>query len=263
LQPLEGIRILDFSTLLPGPLATLLLAEAGAEVIKIERPETGDEMRMYHPRWGTDSANFALLNRGKKSVALDLKSDDGRKRLAPLIASADVIVEQFRPGVMSRLGLDYETVSAINPRIVYCSISGYGQTGPARDVAGHDLNYIGDTGLLSLSYGDLERPVVPPALIADIAGGAYPAVMTCSRCSGALSPAAAAGLMCRWRKTCSPSCTGRSPTRMPVARDRATGRTWLPAGRLAIVCIQPVMDGWSPPLRSSNAFGRSSATPSD
>ena len=177
MRPLEGICVLDFSTLLPGPLATLLLAEAGAEVIKIERPGVGDEMRTFTPQWGTDSANFALLNRGKKSVALDLKSDVDRLKLAPLITRADVIVEQFRPGVMARLGLDYQTVSALNPRIVYCSITGYGQTGPARNVAGHDLNYIGDTGLLALGFGDLERPVIPPVLTADIAGGSYPAVM--------------------------------------------------------------------------------------
>lgn len=177
MRPLRDILVLEFSSLLPGPLATLLLAEAGAEVIKIERPGIGDEMRGFRPRWGANSANFALLNRGKKSVVLDLKTEAGRAKLAPLLARADVLVEQFRPGVMARLGLDYGAVSARNPRIVYCSITGYGQTGPLRDVVGHDLNYIGDTGLLSLSYGDAARPVVPPALIADIAGGAYPAFM--------------------------------------------------------------------------------------
>jgi alpha-methylacyl-CoA racemase len=176
MQPLEGTLVLDFSTLLPGPMATLILAEAGAEVVKIERPG-GEDMRAYPPRWGSDSVNFAMLNRGKKSLVLDLKEERDRARLAPLIARADVIVEQFRPGVMARLGLDYESVKRVNPRIVYCAITGYGQTGPKRDVAGHDLNYIGDTGLLALSMGDPEKPVLPPALIADIAGGAYPAVM--------------------------------------------------------------------------------------
>jgi crotonobetainyl-CoA:carnitine CoA-transferase CaiB-like acyl-CoA transferase len=176
-RPLEGITVLDFSTLLPGPMATLILAEAGAEVIKIERPGRGEEMRAYRPRWGVDSVNFALLNRGKKSVALDLKDARDRARLAPLLARADVIVEQFRPGVMARLGLDYASVARDNPGIIYCSITGYGQDGPKRDVAGHDLNYIGETGLLALSLGDPAHPVVPPALVADIAGGAYPAVM--------------------------------------------------------------------------------------
>jgi alpha-methylacyl-CoA racemase len=177
MRPLEGITVLDFSTLLPGPMATLILAEAGAEVIKIERPVRGEEMRSYQPKWGGDSINFALLNRGKKSVSLDLKDATDRAKLDSLIERADVIVEQFRPGVMARLGLDYETLERRNPRIIYCAITGYGQTGPKRNIAGHDLNYIGDTGLLALSMGDPERPVVPPALIADIAGGAYPAVM--------------------------------------------------------------------------------------
>ena len=177
MRPLEGVSVIDFSTLLPGPMATLILGEAGAEVIKIERPGRGEEMRSYRPKWGADSVNFALLNRGKKSLALDLKSPADRAQLDPLLAKADVIVEQFRPGVMARLGLDYETLSKQNPRLVYCSITGYGQSGPKRDAAGHDLNYIGDAGLLALSMGDIARPVVPPALIADIAGGAYPAVM--------------------------------------------------------------------------------------
>jgi crotonobetainyl-CoA:carnitine CoA-transferase CaiB-like acyl-CoA transferase len=178
MRPLEGLLVLDFSTLLPGPLATLLLAEAGAEVVKVERPDGGDEMRRYEPLWGRDSVSFALLNRGKKSVALDLKDPAERERLRALVKRADILVEQYRPGVMARLGLDYDSVAALNPRLVYCSITGYGQTGPKRDVAGHDLNYISDTGLLSLSMGPDSAPVVPPALIADVAGGAYPAVMS-------------------------------------------------------------------------------------
>src|ERR1700712_5629768 len=174
MRPLEGTLVLDFSTLLPGPMATLLLAEAGAEVVKIERPGSGEDMRGYAPKWGRDSANFALLNRGKTSLALDLKSAVDRQRLQPLLERADVTVEQFRPGVMARLGLDYESVAAINPGVIYCAITGYGQTGPKRDQAGHDLNYIGDAGLLGLAMGN---GVVPPALVADIAGGAYPAVI--------------------------------------------------------------------------------------
>lgn len=177
MQPLKDIRVLDFSTLLPGPLATLLLAEAGAEVIKIERPGAGDEMRSYEPKFGTDSVNFALLNRGKRSIAIDLKAQDAVARLEPLIREADVIVEQFRPGVMERLGLGYEAVAAWNPRIVYCSITGYGQSGPRAQTAAHDLNYIAETGLLALCAGPDGAPVLPPALIADIGGGAYPAVM--------------------------------------------------------------------------------------
>jgi crotonobetainyl-CoA:carnitine CoA-transferase CaiB-like acyl-CoA transferase len=175
-QPLSGLLVLDFTTLLPGPLATLMLAEAGAEVIKIERPG-GDELRGYAPRLDRDSAAFCLLNRGKRSLVLDLKSPDDQARLAPLVARADILVEQFRPGVMERLGLGYAAVRAINPRLIYCSISGYGQSGPRAGEAGHDLNYIGNTGLLALNPGSPDRPTVPPALVADIGGGSFPAVM--------------------------------------------------------------------------------------
>jgi crotonobetainyl-CoA:carnitine CoA-transferase CaiB-like acyl-CoA transferase len=167
---------LDFTTLLPGPMATLLLAEAGAEVIKLERPG-GEDMRAYPPFWGKDGASFALLNRGKKSITGDLKDAATRERVLALADTCDVVVEQFRPGVMDRLELGYDALRRRNPRLVYCAITGYGQTGPRRDRAGHDLNYIGDAGLLSLSSGPPGHRVVPPALIADIAGGAYPAVM--------------------------------------------------------------------------------------
>jgi crotonobetainyl-CoA:carnitine CoA-transferase CaiB-like acyl-CoA transferase len=176
-QPLDGVCVLDFSTLLPGPLATLLLAEAGAEIIKIERPGSGDEMRSYKPKFGASSVNFALLNRGKRSVAIDLKAPDAAARLRPLIARADVVVEQFRPGVMDRLGFGYDALAAINPRIVYCAITGYGQVGPKAQVAAHDLNYLAESGLLGLAAGADGAPIVPPALIADIAGGAYPAMI--------------------------------------------------------------------------------------
>ena len=176
MRPLEGVRVLDFSTLLPGPMCTLLLAEAGAEVIKVERP-AGDEMRAYEPRLDEDSVNFVLLNRGKKSVTADLKSPDALARIKELIAESDVIVEQFRPGVMDRLGLGFDAARAINPRIVYCSITGYGQDGPASLVAAHDLNYQARTGMLSLAAGADGAPVVPATLTADLAAGAYPAVI--------------------------------------------------------------------------------------
>ena len=176
-QPLAGIKILDFSTLLPGPLATLILAEAGAEVIKIERPGRGDEMRSYEPKFGADSVNFAMLNRGKKSIAIDLKDAKARESLLPLIKDADVVVEQFRPGVMDRLGLGYDALHKINPRIIYCAITGYGQTGPRAEVAAHDINYVAESGMLSLAAGEDGAPIVPPALIADIGGGTYPAVI--------------------------------------------------------------------------------------
>ncbi len=173
--PLKGIVVADFTTLLPGPVATLMLAEAGAEVVKVEKPG-GEDMRAYPPQWDGVSAAFAMLNRGKKSLVVDLRSEEGRKNARELAARADVLVEQFRPGVMAKHGLGYEELSEINPKLIYCSITGYGQSGPKRDEAGHDLNYIGATGLLSIAPGPADNPVVPPALIADIGGGTFPAV---------------------------------------------------------------------------------------
>jgi crotonobetainyl-CoA:carnitine CoA-transferase CaiB-like acyl-CoA transferase len=176
-RPLDGILVLDFSTLLPGPMAGLILAEAGAEVIKIERPGQGDEMRRYRPKLGADSGNFAVLNRGKRSVAIDLKEPGAVARLGRLLQRADILIEQFRPGVMDRLGLGFDAVAAINPRLIYCSITGYGQHGPKSQLAGHDLNYMAEAGLLSLISGADGMLAVPHALIADIGGGAYPAVI--------------------------------------------------------------------------------------
>ena len=177
MRPLQDICVLDFSTLLPGPFATLMLAEAGAKVIKIERPGSGDEMRSYEPKVGGDSTNFHLLNAGKGSIAIDLKAKDAFDRLRPLIARADVVVEQFRPGVMDRLGFGYEALRAINSRLVYCAITGWGQSGPKSTIAAHDLNYMAEAGLLGLSRGSDGAPVVPPVLVADLAGGAFPAVV--------------------------------------------------------------------------------------
>ena len=174
---LEGIKVIDFSTLLPGPLASLFLSETGAEVIKIEKPDVGDEIRLSNPQWGEQSVSFSLLNRGKKSLSLDLKDPKNLKILIPILKEADIIIEQFRPGVMKRLGLDYESIKKINQDIIYVSITGYGQYGPKSMVAGHDLNYIGNAGLLSISMGRENDTVVPPALVADIAGGSYPAVI--------------------------------------------------------------------------------------
>ena len=173
--PLTGIKVLDFSTLLPGPVCSLMLAEAGAEVIKVERPQGGDEMRSYSPKAGEDSGNFVILNRGKKSIAVDLKDPKVIEQLIPLITECDILIEQFRPGVMERLGLGYETLKIIHPRLIYCSITGFGQTGPDAMLAAHDLNYVAQTGMLSLVADTNGFPSLPPALIADIAGGAYPA----------------------------------------------------------------------------------------
>ena len=172
--PLDDLLVLDFSTLLPGPLASLFLSEAGARVIKIERPG-GEDMRGFPPRFGETAAPFAVLNRGKESVELDLKAPDALARLTPLITNADILIEQFRPGVMERLGFGHEALKAINPRLIYCSISGYGQQGPRAQEAGHDINYQALGGLLGQSLKRGEAPPLPPPLVADIAGGTMPA----------------------------------------------------------------------------------------
>jgi crotonobetainyl-CoA:carnitine CoA-transferase CaiB-like acyl-CoA transferase len=172
MQPLEGVLVLDFSTLLPGPLATLMRAEAGAQVIKVERPG-GEEMRRFGPFWEGESATYALLNRGKEILPVDLKDPADRGRLDSLLQRADILVEQFRPDVMDRLGLGYEALREKYPRLIYCSISGYGQTGPRAHEAGHDINYISNAGVLALQA----EPRVPPMLAADIAGGSFPAVI--------------------------------------------------------------------------------------
>lgn len=175
--PLAGVKVLDFSSLLPGPLTTLLLAEAGADVLQVERPTRGDEMRSYVPRLGPSSANYALLNRGKHSAVVDLKDPVSVDRLLGLGAETDVVVEQFRPGVMDRLGLGYHAFRTVNPGIVYCSITGFGQVGAAAGRAGHDLNYLAESGLLGAVVDGRGDPHLPPTVIADIAGGTYPAVV--------------------------------------------------------------------------------------
>jgi crotonobetainyl-CoA:carnitine CoA-transferase CaiB-like acyl-CoA transferase len=177
IQPLQGIKVLDFSTLLPGPLASLMLAEAGAEVIKIERPGGGDDMRRFAPEFGADSGCFALLNRDKESLSINLKDPASKERILQLVRESDIVIEQFRPGVMDRLGFGYEALQKINPRIVYCAITGYGQSGPKKDVAGHDLNYVAESGMLFQSRDATGRPVLPAGLVADIGGGTLPAVV--------------------------------------------------------------------------------------
>jgi crotonobetainyl-CoA:carnitine CoA-transferase CaiB-like acyl-CoA transferase len=134
-------------------------------------------MRGYSPEWEGTGAAFSLLNRGKKILTLDLKSAEGAEYLRALLKEADILIEQFRPGILKKLGFGFDDAKIINPRLIYCSITGYGQTGSRATEAGHDLNYIAQTGLLSLQAGPPDRPVVPPALIADIAGGTFPAVI--------------------------------------------------------------------------------------
>jgi alpha-methylacyl-CoA racemase len=174
-MPLQGVRVLDFTTLIPGPLATLMLAEAGADVVKVERKE-GDPARHNEPRLDGESVQFAMLNRGKRSVVADLKQEADRACIADLSAQADVLIEQFRPGVMDRLGLGYATLAERNPRLIYCSLTGFGQDGPDAHRAGHDLTYLARSGLLALGDDGTGKPGLPPGLIADIGGGSYPAV---------------------------------------------------------------------------------------
>ena len=173
---LEGVRVLDFTTLLPGPLATLVLAEAGADVVKIERPG-GDPTRHSPPFVDGESVPFAMLNRGKRSIEIDLKKPGAASRILALAQSADVVIEQFRPGVMDRLGVGYEAMRQANPKCIYCAISGYGQRGKRADVAGHDLNYVAEAGLLAVTSDRNGDPVMPHTQLADIGAGSYPAVI--------------------------------------------------------------------------------------
>ena len=167
-QPLAGLRVLDFSRLLPGPYCTLLLRELGAQVVKVEDTQSGDLTRHFPPLVDGCGAIFTFLNRNKQSVALDLKSLDGQAIAQELAAHSDVVVEGFRPGVASRLGIDLPSLAARNRRLVYCSISGYGQEGVLRNLPGHDLNYAAVTGLLDvLSPG---APRVPGVQLVDAAG---------------------------------------------------------------------------------------------
>jgi len=176
-QPLKGIKILDFSTLLPGPYATQLLSDMGAEVLRVESPSRPDLLKLMPPKIGKVSAAHASLNRNKKSIAIDLKHENAAKIIHKLIAEHDVVIEQFRPGVMQRLGLDFESLNKVQAKLIYCSITGYGQTGPLKDRAGHDINYLALSGLASFSGRKDTGPVLSGTQIADIAGGSHHAVM--------------------------------------------------------------------------------------
>ncbi len=169
--PLAGLKVLDLSRLLPGPYATLVLADLGAQVDKVEEPGTGDYTRHAPPMKGDTSALFLGLNRNKRSIAIDLKSAAGLETLKSLVAHYDVLIESFRPGVMARLGCDYDALKALNPRLIYCSISGYGQTGPDRLKAGHDLNYLARNGALGYGGAPDTAPAMPGVQAADIGGG--------------------------------------------------------------------------------------------
>ena len=176
-QPLEGIKILDLSRLLPGPLCTLHLADLGANVIKIEEPGTGDYARAIPPLTKNISTFFLTVNRNKRSMTLDLRADEGREVFLKLVDEAQVVVESFRPGVLAKLNLSYEILKRRNPGIILCSITGYGQTGPYKAKAGHDLNYQAYAGILRPSPTEGGKPIIPNFQIGDIVGGTQNAVM--------------------------------------------------------------------------------------
>jgi alpha-methylacyl-CoA racemase len=174
---LDDVRVLDLTRLLPGPFCTLLLADFGADVIKVEDTAGGDYMRWMPPLVDDYSAMFHPLNRNKRSLAIDLKNPLGREAFLRLAATADVVVESFRPGVMDRLGIGFAALRDVNPRLVLCSISGYGQDGPFRDRAGHDLNYAAVAGVLLLGGSAGSAPAMPGLQVGDLGGGALDAAL--------------------------------------------------------------------------------------
>jgi len=177
MQALSNLKILDFSTLVPGPFATMMLADLGANVLRVESPTRPDMIRAMGPFSDGTSTAHAVLNRSKRSIGLDLKNPAAVAMVKKLVASYDIIVEQFRPGVMDRLGVGFETLREINPKLIYCSITGYGQTGPNRDRAGHDNNYLSLSGLNGYSGRDSNRTPIMGMPLADLAGGSLHSVV--------------------------------------------------------------------------------------
>lgn len=175
--PLASLKVLDFSTLLPGPFASLMLADMGAEVLRIESPTRMDLLRVLPPHDRGISASHAYLNRNKRSLALDLKQAEALEVVRALVKDYDIVLEQFRPRVMERLGLGYEALKAINPRLIYVSITGYGQTGPYKDRAGHDINYLALAGVASYTGRQDSGPVPLGVQLADVGGGSLHAVV--------------------------------------------------------------------------------------
>src|SRR5690606_30354332 len=175
--PLSSLKILDFSTLLPGPFASLLLADMGAEVLRVESPTRMDLVRVLPPHDGGTSTSHAYLNRNKRSIALDLKRPEAVEVVKQLVNEYDIVLEQFRPGVMDKLGVGYEALKAINPRLIYVSITGYGQSGPYRDRAGHDINYLALAGIASYTGRQDRGPLPLGVQLADLAGGSLHGVI--------------------------------------------------------------------------------------
>ena len=177
MRALANLKILDFTTLVPGPFATMMLADMGAEVLRIESPTRPDLLRNMPPFADGQSTAHGTLNRNKRSIALDLKNPEAVAIAKRLVEDYDIVIEQFRPGVMQRLGLGYEQLHKINPKLIYCSVTGYGQTGPYRDRAGHDNNYLSISGLNGYSGRGSDRTPIMGMPVADIAGGSLHAVI--------------------------------------------------------------------------------------
>ena len=171
--PLAGVKVIDFSRLLPGPFATQMLGELGADVIKVEQPDIGDPSRHNHPQYKINSVYFNAVNANKRSIAIDLKQASGREVVARLLKQADVVIESFRPGIAKKLGIDFASCKRLNPRIIYCSITGFGQNGPLSHIAGHDLVIQGLTGLMGCALAEQNPPAVPGFQAADFAGSLY------------------------------------------------------------------------------------------
>lgn len=179
-KPLQGVTIVDFTRLLPGPLGTHLLSQLGAKVLKIESPKRFDYTRFYDPKIDDNSTIFHTLNHSKEQVLVDYETEEGYQKVLDLIASSDILIEQFRPGAMASFKLDFETIKKINPNIVYVSVTGYGQNGDLHTKAGHDINYLATAGLLDLNRDEKGKPVIPGFQIADIAGGSYMLLSACT-----------------------------------------------------------------------------------
>ena len=241
-DPCKGFRVLDLSRLYPGPMCTLVLARLGAEVVKVEDPAGGDYLRYAPPLVDGTSALFHALNRGKKGITLDLKDPAGRDALLALAADADAVVESNRPGVMDRLGLGFDALCARNPRIVLCSLTGYGQTGPLAQDAAHDINLLAMTGALFGTGPRGGAPVVPSVQIADVATGLYAAMALCA----AIPEARAAGRP-RWIDV-SMVESALSLSMLEVAISAVTGADTRPAegvlnGGAAVYGVYETADG--------------------
>ena len=177
---LKGIKILDLTRLLPFDYGSMLLADMGAEIIKVEEPSRGDYMRWVPPLNKKENYLFLLTNRNKKSVTLNLKNDEGKKIFFSLAEKADVIFESFRPGVVKSLGIDYDSTRAINPKLIYCSCTGYGQTGPYSQRPGHDINYGGVSGVLGVTGRHTGAPIIPGVPVGDMTAGVFCALAICA-----------------------------------------------------------------------------------